>query len=187
MAQGAAFLNVACQRRGVALAARAAVDRETQSPRRSPRTTQFRAVGGAAHYDDDDRSHERHAMTTTDQQLSLTRIVNVPRDEIEFDVRPGGHLRWTEVFPDDPGSWTKGSLDLTDVVDGELLEGVMRIAGELPGGFEPFETRVRVEFHDETEGRTRLEIRQWLPESYVAPSVAGWAEALSKLDAVLES
>jgi len=150
-------------------------------------------------------------MTTTNSQLALTRIVNAPRErvyqaftdpdqfaawwgpfgnslprgEVEFDVRAGGYLRWSEVFPDKPATWTHGRIDLTDVVDGELLDGVMHITGELPGGFEPFETRMRVEFHDEVDGRTRLEIRQWLPESHVSPSEGGWGEALSKLDALL--
>ena len=149
--------------------------------------------------------------TATAPQLTVSRIVNapraavyqaftdpdqfamwwgpignsLPRDEIEFDVRPGGHWRWSEVFPAEPGTWTKESLDLTDVVDGELLDGVMRITGQLPGGFEPFETRMRVEFHDEADGRTRLEISQWLPEHLVSPSTNGWGEALSKLDALL--
>ncbi|HEY5489369.1 MAG TPA: SRPBCC domain-containing protein [Candidatus Limnocylindrales bacterium] len=149
--------------------------------------------------------------TTTAPQLALTRIVNapralvykaftdpdqfaawwgpfgnsVPRDEVEFDVRPGGYQRWSEVFPAEPGTWTKGRIDLTDVVDGELLDGVMRITGHLPGGFKPFETRMRVEFHDEADGRTRLEIRQWLAEQLVSPSVNGWGEALTKLDAAL--
>ena len=100
-------------------------------------------------------------------------------------MRPGGYQRWSEVFPAEPGIWTHGRLDLTDVVDGELLDGVMHITGHLPGGFEPFETRMRVEFYDETDGRTRLEIRQWLPEQYVSPSKGGWGEALTKLDAVL--
>ena len=100
-------------------------------------------------------------------------------------MRPGGYQQWTEVFPDEPGTWTRGRIDLTEVVDGELLDGIMRITGELPGGFEPFETRMRVEFHDEADGRTRLEIRQWLPEHYVAPSEEGWGEAFTKLDALL--
>jgi uncharacterized protein YndB with AHSA1/START domain len=151
-------------------------------------------------------------MTTTrTPQLALTRIVNapraavyraftdpdhfatwwgpignsVPRDEIEFDVRPGGHQRWSEVFPADPDLRVHINVDLTDVVDGELLEGVLHATGRLPGGFEPFETRMRVEFHDEADGRTRLEIRQWLPEHLVSPSENGWGEALSKLDATL--
>ena len=148
-------------------------------------------------------------MTTTTPQLALTRIVNAPRSrvylsftdpdhfaawwgpignslsDVEFDVRPGGYLRWTESFPADPSIGTQGRIDLTDVVDGELLDGIMRISGALPKGYDPFETRMRVEFYDEAEGRTRLEVSQWLPESYVSPTENGWAEAFSKLDAVL--
>jgi hypothetical protein len=60
-----------------------------------------------------------------------------------------------------------------------------RNEGDLPGGYEPFESRMRVEFYDEGDGRTRLEIRQWLREDYVAPSENGWGEALTKLDALL--
>lgn len=148
---------------------------------------------------------------TTSPQLALTRIFDapralvyraftdpdqfglwwgplgnyVPRDGIDFDVRPGGHMQWREVFPDAPDTWTRGSVDLTDVVDGELLDGLMRITGELPGGFEPFETRMRLEFFDEPHGRTRLEVRQWLPEHLASPSGNGWGEAFTKLDAVL--
>ena len=149
--------------------------------------------------------------TTTTPQLALTRVVNaprarvyraftdpdqfaawwgpignsLPRDQVEFDVRPGGYQEWYEVFPDEPATRTRGRIDLTEVVDGELLDGVMRITGQLPGGFEPFETRMRVEFYDEADGRTRLEIRQWLPERLTSPSEQGWAEAFTKLDAVL--
>jgi uncharacterized protein YndB with AHSA1/START domain len=149
--------------------------------------------------------------TTSDPQLALTRVVNaprprvyeaftnpddfsmwwgpfgnsLPRDKVEFDVRAGGYQQWSEVFPDAPGTWTLGRIDLTEVVEGELLDGVMRITGELPGGFKPFETRMRVEFYDEADGRTRLEIFQWLPEGYVSPTTNGWGEALSKLDVLL--
>src|SRR6266542_1835154 len=110
---------------------------------------------------------------------------SLPRDGIEFDVRPGGHMAWKEVFPAEPGTWTNGRVDLTEVVDGQLIDGVMRIIGHLPGGFEPFKTRMRVEFHDEANGRTRVEVSQWLPESYIAPTTNGWGEAFTKLDATL--
>jgi uncharacterized protein YndB with AHSA1/START domain len=148
---------------------------------------------------------------TTAPQLFLTRIFNaprkavylaftdpdqfaawwgpigniLPRDEMEFDVQPGGHQRWTEVFPDDPSVRVQGSIELTEVVDGELLDGTMHIGGQLIGDFEPFETRMRLEFYDEPDGRTRLEVRQWLAEDLVSPTENGWAEAFSKLDAVL--
>jgi uncharacterized protein YndB with AHSA1/START domain len=149
--------------------------------------------------------------TTTTPQLALTRTFNapralvyqaftdpdhlaawwgpignsLPRDEIEFDVRPGGHQRWTEVFADDPRIRVHVHFDLAQVVDGELLDGTMHVTGQLPGGFEPFETRVRIEFHDEADGRTRLEVRQWVPEHLASPSEQGWRESFSKLDAAL--
>lgn len=112
---------------------------------------------------------------------------SLPHDEIEFDVRPGGYQRWTEVFPAEPGIRVHISVDLTDVADGELLDGIMHVTGQLPEGIKPFETRFRVEFHDEADGRTRLEIRQWLPEQLAAPSEEGWLEAFHKLDATLIS
>jgi len=149
--------------------------------------------------------------TTTAPQFSLTRIVGaprplvyqaftdpdhfaawwgpignlLPRDSIEFDLRPGGYLQWHETFPDDPETWTNGRIDLSEVIDGELLDGLMRIDGNLPAGHKPFETRMRIEFYDEPEGRTRVQVMQWLPESYAAPTRNGWAEAFSKLDALL--
>jgi len=110
---------------------------------------------------------------------------SLPRDEIEFDVRPGGFQRWTEVNAAQPELRTHVRIDLTDVADGELLEGVMHVSGRLPEDFEPFETRLRVEFHDEADGRTRLEIRQWLPEHLSRPSKEGWRQAFTKLDAAL--
>jgi uncharacterized protein YndB with AHSA1/START domain len=112
---------------------------------------------------------------------------SLPRDEIEFDVRPGGYQRWTEVFPAQPDLRVHIYVDLADVADGELLDGVMHVTGQLPDGLEPFKTRFRVEFHDEADGRTRLEIRQWLPEHLAAPSEQGWTEAFTKLDATLTS
>lgn len=148
---------------------------------------------------------------TTTPQLALTRIFSapralvyqaftdpdhlaawwgpignsLPRDEIEFDVRPGGYQRWTEVFAAEPGIRVHIHIDLTDVADGELLDGIMHVTGQLQEGIEPFETRIRVEFHDEADGRTRLEIRQWLPEHLASPSKEGWLEAFTKLDATL--
>jgi uncharacterized protein YndB with AHSA1/START domain len=110
---------------------------------------------------------------------------SLPRDEIEFDVRPGGYQRWTEVNAAEPGLRVHIQIDLTDVADGELLEGVMHVSGQLQEGIEPFVTSLRVEFHDEADGRTRLEIRQWLPEHLAGPSEEGWLEAFTKLDAAL--
>lgn len=108
-----------------------------------------------------------------------------PLDEMDFDVRPDGFQRFVQVFPDDPSIRAEVHIDLTDVVDGKLLDGVMRIGGQLPGGFEPFETRFQFEFHDEADGRTRLEVRQWLPPNVSGATEAGWDQSFDQLDAHL--
>ena len=124
---------------------------------------------------------------------------SLPRDEIEFDVRPGGFQRWTEVNAAEPELRVHIHVHLKDVADGELLEGVMHVSGRLQEGIEPFETRFRVEFHDEADGRTRLELHYWLPEHLVAMgrvgqiptedwisrSEQGAPESFTKLDATL--
>ncbi len=110
---------------------------------------------------------------------------SVPRKEVDFDIRPGGHQRWTEVSADQPDLRVHIDVDLTDVRDGQLLEGVMHVSGRLQDGIEPFATRFRFEFHDQGEGRTRLEIRQWLPPRLAGPSEQGWLEAFIKLDGTL--
>jgi uncharacterized protein YndB with AHSA1/START domain len=130
------------------------------------------------------RARVYRAFTVPDHFASWWGPFGNSLDRVEFDVRPGGSLRWSENFPSEPDICTHGRIDLTQVVDGELLDGIMRISGQLPGGFEPFETRLRIEFYDEADGRTRLEIRQWLPENYVSPSEEGWQEAFTKLDAL---
>jgi hypothetical protein len=61
----------------------------------------------------------------------------------------------------------------------------MHVRGRLQEGIEPFETRLRVEFHDEADGQTRLEIRQWLPECLAHPSEENWLQAFTMLDATL--
>lgn len=56
---------------------------------------------------------------------------SLPRDEIELDVRPGGCQRWTEVNAAEPDLRVRIHVDLTDVADGELLEGVIHVSGRL--------------------------------------------------------
>lgn len=107
------------------------------------------------------------------------------RDEITCDVRPGGHQRWTEINAATPGLRVHVRFDLAHVTENELIEGVMRVTGRLQEGIEPFETRLRVEFHDEPGGRTRIEIRQWVPAPVAGATEQGWREALTKLDTAL--
>lgn len=109
----------------------------------------------------------------------------LPSSEIEFDIRPGGYQRWTEISAADPRICVQIHVDLTDVIEGELIDGLMHVGGRLPAGIEPFRTRIRYEFSDEIDGRTRLTIRQWLPPEQRGNARRGWSEALAKLDAEL--
>src|SRR5262249_59986047 len=103
---------------------------------------------------------EESMTTTTSPQLALTRIVDarraivyraftdpdhfaawwgpignsLPRDEMDFDVRPGGHQRWTEVFAAEPHIRVRIHVDLAQVVEAELLDGTMHVSGQLPDG-----------------------------------------------------
>ena len=110
---------------------------------------------------------------------------SLPRDEIDFDVHAGGFQRWTEVAAAEPDLRINVYVDLTDVANGALLEIVMHVSGRLQADLEPFETRFRIEFYDEPDEWTRLEIRQWLPAHLAGPSNRGWLEAFEKLDAAL--
>jgi len=150
-------------------------------------------------------------MTTETPDLSISRVFDAPRalvyraftdpeqvaawwgptgsvrplDEMEFDVRPGGYQRFVEVFPDDPSIRAEVHIDLANVAEGRVLDGVMRVRGRLPGGFGAFETRFRFEFYDEPDGRTRLEVRQWLPAHVTGATEEGWRQSFAALDAHL--
>ena len=112
---------------------------------------------------------------------------SLPRHEMDFDVRPGGHQRWTEVSSADPDVRVNVYVDLVAVTEGELLDGLMHVTGRLPDGIEAFETRVRVDFFDEAGGRTRLRVRQWLPIQQAGNAEQGWREALTKLAILIAS
>jgi uncharacterized protein YndB with AHSA1/START domain len=146
-------------------------------------TTEF----ALTHIFDAPRALVYQAFTDPDQLAAWWGPIgnSLPRDEIEFDIRSGGHQRWAEVSAADPRVRVYVRFDLAQVVEGALLDGTMRITGHLPEGFVPFETTLRLEFHDEPDGRTRLEVRQWLPEHLASPTGQGWFEAFSKLDAML--
>jgi uncharacterized protein YndB with AHSA1/START domain len=73
------------------------------------------------------------AFTNPDQLAAWWGPIgnSLPRDQIEFHVRPGGYQRWIEVSASEPDLRVHIYVDLTDVADGELLEGVMHVTGQL--------------------------------------------------------
>ena len=72
----------------------------------------------------------------------------------------------------------------TEVIENELLVGEEEFT--MPGHDGPIVMRLRLEFHDEGEGRTRLELRQgpYSPE-WLGGATEGWGGSFTKLDALL--
>jgi uncharacterized protein YndB with AHSA1/START domain len=100
---------------------------------------------------------------------------SVPRDSIEIDATVGGHQRFTMVNDEDQSMISPVNATFTEVIENELL------VGEETTGM-----RVRIEFHDEEGGRTRLVLRQgpYTPE-WESNAREGWASSFTKLDTLL--
>jgi uncharacterized protein YndB with AHSA1/START domain len=75
-----------------------------------------------------------------------------------------------------------------DVVENELLAGEMEAAG-VPGVAGPLRVHLRLEFHDEGNGKTRLELRQgpFATGQLGADTRSGWESSFTKLDALLRA
>ena len=76
----------------------------------------------------------------------------------------------------------------TDVVENELLAGEMEAAG-VPGVAGPLRVHLRLEFHDEGNGKTRLELRQgpFATGQLGADTRSGWESSFTKLDTLLRA
>jgi uncharacterized protein YndB with AHSA1/START domain len=126
------------------------------------------------------------AFTDPDQLAAWWGPIGNPvlRDEIEFDVRPGGTNAGLKYAQPNPAfAFTSTSTSHTSPTGSYSRASCP--TGQLSDGIEPFATRFRIEFHDEADERTRLEIRQWLSEDLAGPSEQGWLQAFTKLDATL--
>jgi uncharacterized protein YndB with AHSA1/START domain len=110
---------------------------------------------------------------------------SVPRDSIEIDVRPGGHLRFLMIGPD---VRTRVETVFTEVVENELLAADMEAAGA-PGVAGPLRVQLRLEFHDDGNDKTRLELRQgpFADGQLGADTRSGWESSFTKLNALLGS
>jgi uncharacterized protein YndB with AHSA1/START domain len=107
----------------------------------------------------------------------------VPRESVEIDARVGGHLRFVMTAPD-----VNSPVDatFTEVVENELLAAAMEASG-IPGVAAPLRVELRLEFHDEGDGKTRLELRQgpFATGQLGADTRSGWESSFTKLDALL--
>jgi uncharacterized protein YndB with AHSA1/START domain len=102
---------------------------------------------------------------------------SVPRETIDMDVRPGGHQRFTMVNDADPTMTSPVDAVFLEVVENELLVGEER---------GPVTMRIRLEFHDEEGGRTRLVLTQGpYPPGVETMAREGWVTSFTKLDKLL--
>jgi uncharacterized protein YndB with AHSA1/START domain len=106
---------------------------------------------------------------------------SVPRDTVDIDARAGGHQRFVMVNDEDPSMTSPVDAVFTEVIENELLVGeeVSTLIPEFAGQ----RMHVRIEFHDEEGGRTRLVLRQgpYTPE-WESAALEGWNSSFTKLD-----
>jgi uncharacterized protein YndB with AHSA1/START domain len=108
----------------------------------------------------------------------------VPRDTIAVDARAGGYQRLVMVSADDDSVRSPVDATFTEVVENELIVGEQR--ADIPGVDGVATMTLRLEFHDEPGGKTRLELRQGpFTEQLRANSQVGWMSSFTKLDDVL--
>jgi uncharacterized protein YndB with AHSA1/START domain len=107
---------------------------------------------------------------------------SVPRDTVDIDAKVGGHQRFVMINDDDPSWSSAADATFTEVIENELL-----VASEdWEGG--TGNMHLRLEFHDEAGGKTRLVLRHG-PFSNEMEDMAreGWGSSFTKLDTLLAS
>ena len=126
------------------------------------------------------------AFTDPDQLAAWFGPVgwSVPRDSIDIETKVGGHQRFTMVNDADPTQTSPVDATFTEVIENELLVGEEDTSGipEFAGSI----MRMRLEFHDEPDGRTRLVLTQgpYQPE-ILDMAREGWNSSFTKLDKLI--
>jgi uncharacterized protein YndB with AHSA1/START domain len=110
---------------------------------------------------------------------------SVPYESVQIDARPGGYQRFVMVSDDDPSVRSPIDATFTEVVENELLVGHQDVEG-IPGVPGRHRFRLRLEFHAEPGGKTRLELRQGpFTEPMGEDTKTGWESSFTKLDSLL--
>jgi len=109
---------------------------------------------------------------------------SVPRDTVDVDARVGGHQRFTMVSDEDPTQTSPVNATFVEVVENELLVGEEDTSA-IPE-FAGVTMRMRIEFHDEPGGRTRLVLTQGpYPPEIAEMAREGWTSSFTKLDKLI--
>ena len=109
----------------------------------------------------------------------------MPCETVQIDARAGGFQRFVMTNVEDPTGRYQVEVTLSEVVEDELLAGhqeVERIGGAGPAA----RSRLRLEFFDEANGKTRLELRQGpYTEQIGQDAKERWESSFTSLDSLL--
>ena len=109
---------------------------------------------------------------------------SVPCETVQSDAQTGGFLRFTLESDADPNR-TAVDVALSEVVEDELLVAHADI-GEIAGTGRTTRIRLRLEFLDQSSGKTRLELRQDPSRHELCGDPeAAWESSFTRLDSLL--
>jgi uncharacterized protein YndB with AHSA1/START domain len=112
---------------------------------------------------------------------------SVPYESVQSDAEPGGHQRLVMVNDEDPRDRSTIDITFTEVVENELLSGHQDVQG-IPGTTGTVRFQIRLEFHAEPGGKTRLELRQGpFREPLGDDAIKGWESSFTRLDSLLRA
>ena len=110
---------------------------------------------------------------------------SVPCETVQSDARTGGFQRFVLVSDADPSHRTPVDATLSEVVEDELLVAHADI-GAIAGAGRTARIRLRLEFLDQSSGRTRLELRQDPSRDEICGDPeAAWESSFTRLDSLL--
>ena len=110
---------------------------------------------------------------------------SVPPETVQIDARPGGFQRFVMVNDKDPEQRSPVDATFSEVVEDELLVGHQDVEGIADRG-RTVRFRLRLEFHDEPGGKTRVVLRQGpFTEEMGQATQEGWESSFVKLDRLL--
>ena len=110
---------------------------------------------------------------------------SMPCETVQSDARTGGFLRFVLVSDADPSHRAPVDVALSEVVEDELLVAHADIDG-IAGAGRTARIRLRLEFLDQSNGRTRLELRQDPSRHEMCGDPeAAWESSFTRLDSLL--
>ena len=110
---------------------------------------------------------------------------SVPCETVQIDARAGGFQRFVMISDEDPSQRIVIDATFSEVVENELLDGHQDVEGiQGPGRTARF--RLRLEFVEEANGKTRLDLWQGpFTEEMGNDAKTGWEDSFTSLDSLL--